>query len=73
MIKYSGSNTITKMFQLFQSKLDSLAAVATTGSYNDLLDKPNMESKAPMYTYSTSDIAAGSSRLETGKLYFVYE
>lgn len=42
MIKYSGSNTITKMFQLFKSKLDSLAAVATTGSYNDLLDKPNI-------------------------------
>lgn len=42
MIKYPGSNTLTKIFQLFKSKLDSLAAVATTGSYNDLLDKPNI-------------------------------
>ena len=31
------------------------------------------DSKAPMYTYSTTDLTAGSSPLETGKLYFVYE
>ena len=31
------------------------------------------ESKAPMYTYSTADLEAGVSALETGKLYFVYE
>lgn len=29
--------------------------------------------KAPMYQYSTADLTAGSSALETGKLYFVYE
>lgn len=29
--------------------------------------------KAPMYQYSTTDLTAGSSALETGKLYFVYE
>ena len=28
---------------------------------------------APSYTYGTSDLTAGSSALETGKLYFVYE
>lgn len=28
---------------------------------------------APMYTYSSTDIVAGSTALETGKLYFVYE
>lgn len=27
----------------------------------------------PMYTYGTADLTAGSSPLETGKLYFVYE
>jgi hypothetical protein len=27
---------------------------------------------APMYTYSTTDIVAGTTPLETGKLYFVY-
>ena len=31
------------------------------------------ESKAPMYTYSQTDLTAGTSALETGKLYFVYE
>lgn len=28
---------------------------------------------APAYTYSTTDLTAGTSALETGKLYFVYE
>ena len=28
---------------------------------------------APAYTYGTSDLTEGSSSLETGKLYFVYE
>ena len=28
---------------------------------------------APAYTYGTTDLTAGSSSLETGKLYFVYE
>lgn len=28
---------------------------------------------APMYTYGTDDLTAGSSALETGKLHFVYE
>ncbi len=28
---------------------------------------------APAYTYGTEDMAAGTSTLETGKLYFVYE
>lgn len=29
--------------------------------------------KAPAYSYGTADLTAGSSALETGKLYFVYE
>lgn len=29
--------------------------------------------KAPAYTYGTDDLTAGSSTLETGKLYFRYE
>ena len=28
---------------------------------------------APAYTYSTTDLTAGTSPLETGKLHFVYE
>lgn len=34
---------------------------------------PAGESGATMFTYGTSDLTAGSSPLETGKLYFVYE
>ena len=40
----------------------------TETEVNDLLAK-----RAPMYTYGTTDLTAGSSSLETGKLYFVYE
>ena len=32
-----------------------------------------LSAKAPAYSYGTSDLTAGSSSLETGKLYFVYE
>ena len=30
-------------------------------------------SKAPMYTYGTTDLEAGVTELESGKLHFVYE
>ena len=33
---------------------------------------PDMD-YAPAYTYGTEDLTAGTSPLETGKLYFVYE
>ena len=42
MIKYSGSGVLTKISQLIKSKFDSLATVAITGSYKDLLDRPNI-------------------------------
>lgn len=42
MIKYSANNVLNKVFQLVKSKFDSLAKVATSGSYNDLTDKPNI-------------------------------
>ena len=35
--------------------------------------KAAAESKAPMYTYGTTDLTAGSSPLATGQLHFVYE
>lgn len=43
----------------------------------DVVDKEYVDNsiagKAPAYTYSTTDLTAGTSQLETGKLYFVYE
>lgn len=35
--------------------------------------KAEVQSKAPMYSYGTTDLTAGVSALATGKLYFVYE
>ena len=32
-----------------------------------------LNTKAPAYTYGTEDLTPGTSALETGKLYFVYE
>lgn len=36
-------------------------------------EKDAWNGKAPAYTYGTADLTAGTSALETGKLYFVYE
>ena len=40
-------------------------------AHEDIREAVN--SKAPAYTYGTADLEAGTSALETGKLYFVYE
>ena len=45
------------------------AAESNAKSYADTI----AASKAPAYTYGTTDLTAGTSTLETGKLYFVYE
>lgn len=49
-----------------QTAADSAASAAATA-------QTTADSKAPAYTYGTEDLTAGSSSLETGKLYFVYE
>lgn len=33
----------------------------------------SLNAKAPAYTYSTTDLTSGTSALDTGKLYIVYE
>lgn len=35
--------------------------------------KATSENKAPMYSYGTEDLVAGTTSLEFGKLHFVYE
>ena len=52
-----------------KANTSSLAPVATSGSYNDLSDKPTI----PTITYGTADLTAGSSTLATGAIYLVYE
>lgn len=44
-----------------------------THTATDLGITPDSIGAAPAYTYGTEDLTAGSSKLETGKLYFVYE
>lgn len=46
-----------------------------TAAYKTKLDNldTNLNAKAPAYSYSTTDLTAGTSALATGKLYFVYE
>ena len=43
----------------------------TYGTFNK--PTPTEIGAAPAYSYGTSDLTAGTSKLETGKLYFVYE
>jgi hypothetical protein len=49
--------------------------VKTVGSPSvDVYSKAETDEKfAPAYTYGTTDLTEGTSPLETGKLYFVYE
>ncbi len=37
------------------------------------LKAKNLDDKAPMYSYGTTDLTPNSSPLESGRLYFVYE
>ena len=59
---------------------DSSRAVAMIGSGdkptyngNNIAMESDLNSKAPAYSYGTTDLTAGSSALTTGTLYFVYE
>ena len=44
---------------------------SSTAAHADI--RAEIAGKAPAYTYGTTDLTAGTSPLETGKLYFVYE
>ena len=58
--KVSGKDLSTNDFtDTYKLKLDNLDSSLST--------------KAPAYSYSTTDLTAGTSTLATGKLYFVYE
>lgn len=52
-----------------------LSANDFTAAYKTKLDNldSSLSAKAPAYSYSTTDLTAGTSALATGKLYFVYE
>ena len=52
------------------SSAASAASTAQTAAQNA---QAAAESKAPMYTYGTEDLTAGTSPLASGQLHFVYE
>lgn len=48
------------------------AAVGHAVSNLNTIVQAELDSKAPMYTYGTMDLTAGSSTLAAGTLYFYY-
>ena len=56
-----------------QSTANSAATAASNAMTAAQTAQTTAESKAPMYTYGTEDLTAGSSPLATGQLHFVYE
>lgn len=79
-LKDAHGNTLTTLGNLFLSGAYVKIVADTTNNYayvqnadtNQYLET-QLASKAPLYAYSTTDLVAGTSTLETGKLYFVYE
>ena len=66
----SHTHTIANITNL-QATLDGKQAKGDYATTSALTT--GLAGKAPAYTYSTDDLTAGASNLETGKLYFVYE
>ena len=65
-----------KIHKLTQEQYDTALAAGNLDE-NALYLTPNSQAEnveyAPAYSYGTEDLTAGTSALETGKLYFVYE
>lgn len=66
----SHTHTIANITNL-QDTLDGKQAKGDYATTSALTT--GLAGKAPAYTYGTTDLTAGTSALETGKLYFVYE
>lgn len=64
-----------KIHKLTQAQYDRELANGTIDENAIYLtpDEGNGTEYAPLYTYGTEDLTAGTSELETGKLHFVYE
>ena len=66
--------TASQVGAISASEKGAASGVASLGTDGKVPESqlPDMD-YAPAYTYGTEDLTAGSSALETGKLYFVYE
>lgn len=57
-----------------ETAVNNKANASHTHAIADVTDlQSSLDAKAPAYTYSTTDLTAGTSSLATGKLYIVYE
>lgn len=75
---------ITNITEVLNALKDLTEALPTAVTVDDTLTKAGqvadakavgdaLQGMAPAYSYGTTDLTAGSTPLETGKLYFVYE
>ena len=74
-VKYTGTYWMVEgMSKPYATDLSGQVPIANggTGASTAAAALANLGA-APAYTYGTADLTAGSSSLETGKLYFVYE
>lgn len=71
---YSKTEIDTKLFVHVANKNNPHGVTPSQiGAYSKAEVDTKLSSAAPAYTYGTADLTAGTSALETGKLYFVYE
>lgn len=74
-INVSGANSAADIGAIDINEKGAAGGVATLDEDGKLVQMPSAADidAAPAYTYGTTDLTAGTSPLETGKLYFVYE
>lgn len=66
-------NTDASAHSDIRTAVSNAATAASNASSAATAAQAAANSKAPMYTYGTTDLTAGSSSLATGQLHFVYE
>jgi hypothetical protein len=67
-------STTTPNLGLIKPELTDPANITVMNENWDKIDNElKKQADATHYTYGTTDLTAGTSTLETGKLYFVYE
>lgn len=86
LVMHGGGDTITQIIGSYSAgtlwhRSGNPTATGGVGQFKEWAQVYDTEHKptaaeigaAPAYTYGTEDLTAGTSTLETGKLYFVYE
>ena len=69
----SSSSGVANGYAATPSAVKAAYDLANTANTAAQSAQTTADSKAPMYTYGTDDLTAGTSPLATGQLHFVYE